>query len=255
MFERNVLTEMFQVQNDLNRVMGGNAWLQSDNSTRPYYRAAWVEGGEAVSGFGYKWWKLFDRSANIGQVKLEVVDMLHFVLSDELRATAISWANDEQMAPRLTVDAEGLLTDGCVQELIEETVDRVIRGGVIDLPDDMGEETFIHVTEQFVGNAILRKRVQIRNWAAMADALNMTMAEAGLWYLGKAALNMLRDRNGQKEGTYVKTWWGKEDNVFLEAFLNVLRSAPAPESIYDAIFNHMSEQYRRLMEGEPALVV
>lgn len=253
MFDSKILIEMLTVQNNLNRAMGGNAWLLSDNTSRAYYRAAWVEGAEAIGHYGYKWWKKFDRQAGIGQTKLEVVDMLHFVLSDELRSTCAMWVENE--STRLRYDEQGMLTDECVAELIEATAERIIIGGVVDLPDaSIGEETFILVAEQFVAQAILRRRVQIRFWGALADSLNLTMEHAALWYLGKAALNFLRDSNGQKEGTYVKTWWGKEDNVYLEAFIGALLASPiAPANVFETITEHLQEQYRRLMVGEPAL--
>lgn len=259
MFTHNTLITMLEIQNNLNKAMGGNAWLHSDNTTRPYYRAAWVEGGEAVSHYGYKWWKAFDRSANIGQTKLEVVDMLHFVLSDELRYTAVLWATTEAERAKLETDENGMFTDGTVNLLIEATAERVIKNGVIDIPDDAVEDTFLLVAEQFVGQTLIRRRSQIRFWGALADALNLTMEEAGLLYIGKAALNFHRDSNGQKEGTYVKNWWGKEDNVWLEQMINAIReervAIPADSNAFNVVSEYISEQYRRLMVGEPALII
>ena len=270
MFNRQTLITMIGIQNKLNQTMGGNAWLQSDNTTRPYYRAAWIEGGEGIAHYGYKWWKMFDRSANLGQVKLEVVDMLHFILSDELRFTfqthmltktgeqQIELGTEEIAAVLSFVD--GQVDEGTVNRLIEETADRIIHNGVIDIPESMvaNEETFILVAEQFVLKALVHKRVQIKFWGALADALNLNIEEAGIMYLGKAALNFLRDSNGQKEGTYVKMWWGTEDNIYLERWLEsyrVGRTIVEDGDVSTAVQDHLQEQYRRLLAGEPALVV
>ena len=44
-----------------------------------WYRAIWIECGELIEHFGYKWWKKQD--TDIEQVRLEVIDIWHFGLS------------------------------------------------------------------------------------------------------------------------------------------------------------------------------
>jgi len=53
----------------------------------PYYRAVWVECAELLDHFGWKWWK--HQQPDLDQVKLEVVDIWHFGLSDLMRADAL----------------------------------------------------------------------------------------------------------------------------------------------------------------------
>ena len=48
-----------------------------------YYRAMWVECAEMLDHFGWKWWKKQD--GDLDQVKLELVDIWHFALSELLR--------------------------------------------------------------------------------------------------------------------------------------------------------------------------
>ena len=48
-----------------------------------YYRAIWVECAEMLDHFGWKWWKKQD--GDLDQVKLELVDIWHFALSELLR--------------------------------------------------------------------------------------------------------------------------------------------------------------------------
>ena len=48
-----------------------------------YYRAIWVECAELLDHFGWKWWKKQD--GDLAQVKLELVDIWHFALSEMLR--------------------------------------------------------------------------------------------------------------------------------------------------------------------------
>ena len=44
-----------------------------------WYRAAWVECGELIEHYGYKWWK--KQEPDLEQVRLEVIDIWHFGLS------------------------------------------------------------------------------------------------------------------------------------------------------------------------------
>lgn len=254
MFPREMLIEMISIQNQLNKGMAGSGWLLSDNTTRPYYRAAYMEAAEGIDHHGYKWWKKFDPTANLSQLKLEVIDMLLFILSDELRTTYTSVVNSEDNY--VTMDGDNV-SEESENRLIEVTADRIIAVGTIDIPSAaIGAETFVLVAEQFIAQAILRKHVTVRNWGALADAINLSMEEAGLWYIGKAALNFHRDNNGQKEGNYAKTWWGKEDNIFLEHVIHAIKEGKVvveEDSLMEAVTSYLTEQYRRLQSGEQAL--
>ena len=44
-----------------------------------WYRAIWIECGELVEHYGYKWWK--KQEPDMEQVRLEVIDIWHFGLS------------------------------------------------------------------------------------------------------------------------------------------------------------------------------
>ena len=52
-----------------------------------YYRAVWVECAELLDHFGWKWWK--HQQPDLDQVKLEIVDIWHFGLSDLMRGSAL----------------------------------------------------------------------------------------------------------------------------------------------------------------------
>ena len=61
-----------------------------------YYRAIWVECAEMLDHYGWKWWK--KQSPDIEQVKLELVDIWHFALSEMLRADQLSAAMAVELA-------------------------------------------------------------------------------------------------------------------------------------------------------------
>ena len=62
-------------------------------------------------------------------------------------------------------------------------------------------------------------------------------------YVGKNMLNVFRQKNGYKTGTYVKIWAGREDNQHLEELLNEL---PSDDSLPDSLLQALQSRYVEL---------
>ena len=75
---REMLNAMAAMQEEHNKQVHPD-WRENGYA---YYRAIWVECAEMLDHFGWKWWKKQD--ADIDQVKLELVDIWHFGLSEML---------------------------------------------------------------------------------------------------------------------------------------------------------------------------
>src|SRR4029077_14730270 len=73
------LEAMAELQDSLNRNVHA-AWRTQGHQ---YYRAIWVECAELLDHFGWKWWK--HQRPDLDQVKLEIVDIWHFGLSQLIR--------------------------------------------------------------------------------------------------------------------------------------------------------------------------
>ena len=80
-----------------------------------FYRAIWVECAEMLDHFGWKWWKKQD--PDIDQVKLELVDIWHFAMSELM----IKGEIDERLADLMmqpvdhAVDSEAFRI--CIEKL------------------------------------------------------------------------------------------------------------------------------------------
>jgi len=185
------ITMMAKLQDQLNAIINPN-WLTAGND---WHRAAWIEAGELADHIGWKWWK--KQEPNWPQAKIEVVDIWHFVLSDYL--------------VRHGIQAGVVLTN----EINDPEIKVVVyKGGVHrvnDLPLLELVDVFASLAAQGTLNACLFNHLRERVGLNWADVQRM--------YLAKNALNIFRQRNGYKEGTYVKEWRGTEDNVFLEKVL------------------------------------
>lgn len=170
----------------------------------PYYRAVWVECAELLDHFGWKWWK--HQSPDAGQVKLEVVDIWHFGLSDLMRADAVT-----------------------------EYVTRSLM--VVSDDADGGGERFRQAVEGLAQQTLSDRLFAMEPFVAVLESLPMTLPELFRLYVGKNVLNHFRQDHGYKSGSYHKTWHGREDNAHLVELLETMDAPPAqvPEHLYEAL--------------------
>ncbi len=167
-----------------------------------YYRAIWVECAEMLDHFGWKWWKA--QQPDLEQVKLELVDIWHFGLSELLRA-----------------------------ETLDDSVVDVLQGTYPE-PD---AETLRHAIEALAASSLASRGFSAEAFAAAMAALPMDFDELYRLYVGKNVLNHFRQDNGYKAGTYVKVWNGREDNEHLMELLSGmdLGAQDAPEQVYEGL--------------------
>ena len=146
----------------------------------PFCRAIWMECAELIDHFGWKWWK--QQTTDMNQVYLEIVDIWHFGLSHVM-------VLDVDQDEIVTLMVEGL------------------RSGT---PPDLIESVEVLASHALDGEFNLHAFARLLNCAEMS--LDLLYA----FYLGKNALNIFRQLNGYKEGSYLKYWSNnKEDNHFL----------------------------------------
>ena len=72
------LVNMLILQDSMNTKVNLD-WRSAGNE---WYRAIWMEASEMLEHYGWKWWK--KQEPDMMQVKLEVVDIVHFALSIRL---------------------------------------------------------------------------------------------------------------------------------------------------------------------------
>ena len=151
-----------------------------------YYRAIWIECAELLDHLGWKWWKRQD--PDLAQVKLELVDIWHFGLSELLRADAAQ----AQLAVSLDVRP-------C---------------------EDRSLEGLRQAVEALAGACLASRGFSVERFADVMRVLPMTYDELFQLYVGKNVLNRFRQDHGYKEGSYRKTWAGREDNEHLMELLD-----------------------------------
>lgn len=204
--------QMWTRQDRLNSVIDSE-WNTNNYNWNLYIKAEIMEFFEYI---GYKHWKEPDKTKSCTdmQARLELVDIWHFLLS-----SIIQNAKNIDTSPETSFK---------------------------ELEHALGLRNFVPGTGTIHDIEIL-DHTRISNWDKVMylyyalDACDWTWNDLYIAYIGKNVLNKFRQDNGYKQGTYQKEWYGKEDNVHLEAAVALLVTEGifSPEELYD----HLQDLY------------
>ncbi len=210
-----MLGVMLRYQESLNDVFDPK-WREH---WRPYFRAALVESAEAIDHHGYKWWK--NLKMNRDQLVLELVDVMHFYLSEIAR-----FKNDPEQS-RLYL----------LELWRKETSSIVFDGKTYNL-DDL---SLIEILDLMTG-LHASKRIEFSVFRAAMKGIDLPFEQLYRIYAGKNVLNLFRQRNGDKNGTYKKVWSGREDNEYLSDLMKEWTEDEGMDVLYDRI-NESYKEY------------
>ena len=197
-----MIMKMLTMQDNVNSVVNPE-WKEAKND---WLLAAAGETWEAIEHHGWKWWK--HQEKDMDQLRMEIVDIWHFLMSE------------------LLIEADG--SDACTEFLFNKL---------------QYNTTLTYSSKPLLDNlkALLG---QLAN-GSINVVLFFTIAEqAGIrgedlykLYIGKNVLNRFRQDNGYKEGTYVKVWEGREDNEWLTQLLETVdaESVDIEKDLTDAL--------------------
>lgn len=207
--------QMLMLQGRMNATVN-EQWLTSGY---PFLRAVVVEVGEALDHLGWKWWK--KQEPDEAQASIELIDILHFMLSHEL----VQVKGDVKMA------ADRLVAASQPHQLSVH-----FDGKAYQLDDDPRS-----LFELLAGLAAVR-RSELCVLEACFRAMNMTWDQVYVQYVSKNVLNIFRQEHGYKDGSYVKEWFGQEDNVHLAEI--VAAFDPASATFSDDLKRQLEQCYQ-----------
>ena len=214
------IKEMLELQHQLNAVINPD-WRTAKN---PWTRAIWVESAELLDHIGWKWWKA--QGTNVAQAHIELVDIWHFILSQ------FAETGDDM--------------DVVTSELHHRLFDQGRR--VIFIRNKIHSLNEMNLLDRVEAMASLAASGNdcTAAFAACCEELELDWDELRRIYVGKNVLNLFRQANGYKQGTYIKDWNGAEDNVRLE---ETMKSSPhlSPADL----FKQLGFAYARV-QNEPA---
>lgn len=199
---------MLSMQNRMNSRVHEH-WIAQDFE---WYRAIWIECGELIEHYGYKWWK--KQETDMDQVRLEIIDIWHFGLS--------ALFQDDKDIERIADEIEAELVGYEVAGL-----------GVRD------------ATEVLALHSLQSKSFSpSRFWELMISA-GLDFDSLYTAYVGKNVLNFFRQDNGYKAGTYIKNWAGREDNEHLVELISPLDKNAL--DFADQVYRALEGRYRELV--------
>jgi hypothetical protein len=214
---KQALINMLTMQHNMNTRVHEN-WVDQNFE---WYRATWIECGELIEHYGYKWWK--KQAPDLDQVRLEVIDIWHFGMS--------------------ALFAGGRSIDEIAGDIADELESHTPTGlGVREATEKLA----LHSLET-------RSFSPSRFWDLMLAA-GLDFDSLYTAYVGKNVLNFFRQDKGYKEGTYHKNWGGREDNEHLSELVAQLDSSAQDFSgqVYQALERRYGELVERAGSHEPA---
>ena len=194
---------MLQLQDSINSKINKD-WRAAKN---PWYRAIWTECAELMDHVGWKWWKAQD--IDYPQMKLELVDIWHFGLSEAL------------ISDKFGPDAAEILAAALCE---------------IDKPstEQKSPSNILSAIETFATATLQSRSFDVESYVMLSKLSGLTAEELFKSYVGKNVLNSFRQDNGYKSGSYIKLWQGREDNVWLSEIVDELsiESSTFAEDLY-----------------------
>ena len=221
------LEEMFVLQKKLNDDTNGANWelgINKFDKEINWLRCIHMEVSELIDSTPWKHWKNISAEPDFDNIHIELVDVWHFLMSYILQETNI---------PK----AVSLVNTHCIYEALEMSdIDTKI---IVKEAEKLSYIAFAIETGNMPAFSGVERFIDQFFRCCKLSGLSFTWLQK--LYIGKNALNKFRQDNGYKEGTYIKTWNGDEDNVVMIAVLEA-----CDDISYDSVYNELENKYKEL---------
>ena len=204
----NRILQMLELQQTLNDATNGKNWeegVTKEGKIINWRRCIYLEGAELIESYPWKHWKKIDAKPDYENIKIEIVDIWHFVMSEALRV----YKTEEK---------------GSMHELAT-TIGTMLQFSNFANPikaREINSYAQIALVEDMLRITLCDKDINslIASFLIISSKLNLKLPELYKLYIGKNILNKFRQKHGYKEGRYIKVWNGREDNVVMQEILN-----------------------------------
>ena len=223
---QNAIHEMLHMQNTLNEMTNGIHWrsgVTQLGKVIDWKRCIVMESAELIDSYPWKHWKSVDAVTDIENVRVELVDIWHFLLSLALEQFELSKAvNLLDKALVLSHVASNTISRGMTviqQVAVHETMMRIALEAA-----DATEEYLLRLAESFF---------------KACKVADLSFDQMYQIYMAKNVLNKFRQDHGYKEGSYIKEWNGKEDNIVMFEIMATMTNFSG-----DELYAGLKESYR-----------
>ena len=208
----NYIEQMFDLQWQLNDHTNGCIWVDGitkENRKISWYRCIYMEAAEAIDSFNWKHWKSINTDPDWANIKVELVDIWHFIMSELIRLKDENYTNKYlKLKPQGGFNSEVLINT--LEKMLNLSVASNIDPKINNIRD---------ITDLFF---------------TATSQVDMGIEELYKRYVVKNQLNTFRQQHGYKDGSYIKLWNAVEDNVV--AF-NIMDENPSisPSGLYQKL--------------------
>jgi dimeric dUTPase (all-alpha-NTP-PPase superfamily) len=206
-----LINEMLTLQKQLNDATNGEIWLSGttkEGREINWHRCIYMEAVEALDSFNWKHWKDINSADDMDNIKVEIIDIWHFVMSELIKNQVTDLAKYENITAEFN------------REKLMQSLEKLVNlaSAYQDIKD---------ITQEFF-NTLKYAGLNINDLYQN--------------YLVKNILNKFRQDNGYKDGTYQKLWNGVEDNVVAFDILTNNSNITANE-----LYNQLTKQYKNII--------
>jgi dimeric dUTPase (all-alpha-NTP-PPase superfamily) len=203
----NIFKTMVELQHKFNEQTIKNYLSKNLN----WNSAIIAESGELLGSLGYKWWK--KQVPDMDNVKVEAIDLLHFVISDAI-----------QLFYNYSGEIDLNLIAGTFEDHFNNSDGYLDGLSLNKLVDELNYNRW--------NRFIIMKKI--------FKDLNMSNEDVYIAYIVKNCLNKFRQDNGYKDGSYIKDWNGREDNVVAYEIAN---EWGADEELFEQLYLDLTTYY------------
>ena len=218
------LVSMLEMQDGMNKKVNPD-WVAANNN---WHRAIQVEAVEAIEHHGWKWWK--KQNCDMAQLRMELVDIWHFILSTVIQNTrgSIRFAAIEM-----------------ISELSQKSVQFDNQHYIL------AKMSLLEKLDLLVGLSAA-KRTSLALFNSLLSDCGMSWVELFKQYTGKNVLNIFRQDYGYKAGTYIKIWNGREDNEHLVELLDIIDLSA--DNVHDELYRTLKSRYMLALNEQKFVV-
>lgn len=225
------LEKMFSLQNDLNNYTNGLGWVDgfTENGLEiDWLRCVRMEMVEAIDqSISWKHWKNIKDTKQyepigkdgLNNLEIEIVDGWHFLMSEAIKQC---WEK-ETISKILSLENKSIYLKG---KNLVNSIDN-IQKLCFKYEDDNTFDNFMELIELYT----------------LVSFAFLNINKLYEKYILKNVLNIFRQKNGYKDGSYIKEW-GKnkiEDNKFIDKYIENNQ-----EIIFESIYSYLEKEYKTL---------
>ena len=216
----NNFKEMLLLQNKLNNDTCGINWATtketSEGRSISWKRCIYMEGAEFIDSFNWKHWKDISQAHDVANAQIELVDIWHFIMSAYIEKAG--GKNISAIARHIQSVVDAASADNPVKEDFNHAIKQM--------------EDVIHIASSSTDNFLKKLDSLLTHFVKACHNTALSFESLYALYIGKNILNLFRQSNGYKDGSYIKIWKGKEDNVVMQEYLEEFPDASAEQLLF-----------------------